>query len=205
MGEWGLSPFAASIRTSHWRVPRRHPSRNRRGLNTIQTMNVDIFDSVARHGWVSVPWNANESLHALVDVLNVNTSYCEMVPAEQTTALVAKCQDTARPGSRSALGGLTAFPPHTDGASNRKPPFLISLLVLAGHRCVQREAVAGRRRWRGRLHRDSGCAWDVQAQRVAPSNRAKRDTVAHCRALDRCERLIMGPFEVQAGLSNLVL
>ena len=93
-------------------------------------MNVDIFDSVERHGWVPVEWNANESLHALVDVLNLNTSYCEMVPAEQTTTLVAMCQDTARPGSKSALRGLTAFPPHTDGASKRKPPLLMMLRCL---------------------------------------------------------------------------
>ena len=53
-----------------------------------------------------------------------------MVPAEQTTALVAKCQNTARPGSKSPLGGLTAFPPHTDGASKRKPPLLVMLRCL---------------------------------------------------------------------------
>ena len=47
-----------------------------------------------------------------------------------------------------------------------------------------------------------GGAWDLWAQRLAPSNRAKRDTPAHCRALERCERLIIGPFEVQVGLSS---
>ena len=99
-------------------------------------MSVDILDSVSRYGWASVPWNAKKSLHAFVDALNSNTSGCVMVPAQQTTILVAKCQETARPGSKSALRGLTAFPPHTDGASRREPPHLMVLRCLtAPSRC----------------------------------------------------------------------
>ena len=45
----------------------------------------------------------------------------------------------------------------------------------------------------------------LQAQRLAHRSRAARNTAMHCRALKRCERPMTGPFEVQLGVSTLLL
>ena len=53
------------------------------------------------------------------------------------------------------------------------------IVVTANHRRVQREAVAVCREWRGRLHRGADSARRLQAQRLAPGNRAQRDALAY--------------------------
>jgi hypothetical protein len=86
-----------------------------------------------------------------------------------------------------------------------EPLELLSLLGPAGDRRIQREAGAGHGERLGRLAQLGSETGNLQTQRLAPCNRAHRNAVAHRRALDGRERVVVGPLEVQVGRTALLL
>lgn len=93
-------------------------------------MNADILGLVARCGWATASWEPAAPLHGLVEALNAHSGISRLVAAPKSTSLVPKLEAVARPGTKSALRGLSAFPPHTDGASSGTPPHFILIRCL---------------------------------------------------------------------------
>ena len=90
----------------------------------------DVLGTVARYGWATIHWEPTKTLHDLVHVLDTHTSHFHLTSVEPSATLVATERMTARPASKSAKRGLTAFPPHTDAASRREPPRFLLLRCL---------------------------------------------------------------------------
>ena len=92
----------------------------------------NIVDNLGQEGWTIVSWESSRSLEALAENLFLHNSGSCVYQIGKTKTLTATTACCAKPGTKSSLRGLAAFPPHTDEASRPVPPRYILLRSLCG-------------------------------------------------------------------------
>lgn len=92
----------------------------------------NFVDSLGKEGWAILSWEASRSLEGLAERLFLHNSGSCVYRIGRATTLTATTTCCAKPGTKSSLRGLGAFPPHTDEASRPIPPRYILMRSLSG-------------------------------------------------------------------------
>lgn len=92
----------------------------------------NFVDSLGKEGWAILSWEASRSLEGLAERLFLHNSESCVYRIGRSTTLTATTTCCAKPGTKSSLRGLGAFPPHTDEASRPIPPRYILMRSLSG-------------------------------------------------------------------------